>query len=245
MGTLLDIFLVAVLIIVVIIASKKGVVSTIIGLVAFVLAIILASIAAQPVAEGMYGLLFSKGIRKGISDSLPLNVSAVNLSQKADIVIENIPDFAIEYAEKVGLSKATISTQILKSGLKNDSELYKNLENEIVKPIAVLVLKSIMFFILSILFAILFGLIANVISKGMKTISLVETTDAIIGAIIGVVEGAVIVMLICFLLSYLKPKLENPKVIEAVNESSIVSIAENFDPMDAITAAEFFADKLS
>lgn len=244
MGTILDLILVAVIIIVIALAAKRGVITTVVEVVAFVLALFVASSAAQPVAEIMYKSFFFKSVQKGIYDSLPANPSTLNFAQKAEIVLDNIPEFAKTYAEKSGLNIQTVSSEISKSGIKNDADLYKNLEEKIVKPVAVLVLKHIMFFVLSILFAIIFKLIAKAIAKGLDKFELVGAVDKVAGAVIGIAEGAVIVFLVCCLLTYLKPKYENPKMIEAVNDSSIVSFAENFDPMDAITAAQFYAENL-
>ena len=244
MGIVLDLILVAAVILIVIRATKKGVITAIIEVVAFVLAIFFASTAAQPAAEIMYKSFFYKTVQKGIYDSMPANPATLNYAEKAQIVMDNIPDFAKGYASKVGLDLSTLSSQISKGGFKNDAELYKKLESEIVKPVAVLVLKNIMFFILSIAFAILLRIIVHTLCKGLLKFELLATLDKIIGGIIGIVEGAVVVFLVCCLLSYMKPKFENPKMIEAVNDSSIVSMAENFDPMDTITTAAFYAQQL-
>lgn len=245
MGIVLDLLLVAAVILIVVRAVNKGVITTVIEVVAFALAIFLASSAAQPTAEIMYKSFFYKSVQKGINESLPANPATLNYSEKAQIVMDNIPDFAKEYATKVGLDLSTLSSQISKGGFKNDAELYEKLESEIVKPIAVLVLKNIMFFILSIAFAILLRIIVHALCKGLLKFELLATLDKAIGGIIGIAEGVVVVFLLCCLLSYLKPKFENPKIIEAVNDSSIVSMAENFDPMDTITTAAFYAQQLN
>lgn len=242
MGIVLDLILVAILLVVIILAAKKGVLTTIIEVVAFALAIFIASSIAQPVAEGMYKAFFAKSVQKGIYEVMPANPATLNFAKKAEIVMDNIPQFAQNYATKIGVTTGTISTQISKSGIKNDADLYKNLEDVIVKPIAVAVLKHIMFFVLSIALAIILRLIVDALCKGLKNFELIGLADKLIGAIIGIAEGAVIVFLICCLLTYLKPRFEDPKMIEAVNDSSIVAMAENFDPMEAISAVGIFTE---
>lgn len=243
MGIVIDIILVAVVVIAVILSAKKGIIVTLLEVVAFIAAVFLASQCAAPVASGMYTAFFQKNVQRGLYDVLPENPAGLTYAQKAQYVVDSIPDFANDYAEKVGINISTISEKISKCNFANNDELYLSLESEIVKPIAVAVLKNIMFFVLAVLFAVILAAIAKSIGKGFKKTKILGSADKLVGGILGVIKGVVVVFLLCFLLTYLEPKLSNDSVKEAVRESSIVAFAEDFDPMEAITAAGVFAEQ--
>ncbi len=240
MGIVLDIILVLVLIAVIIASAKKGILVTVVELAAFVLALILASNTAAPVAEVTYKALFSSRVERSLQEVLPENSSKLTNSQKAQYVFDNLPDFAKNQAEKCGIDVSSIARQIGTGGFEDGDSLYKSLAQDIVKPIAVTVLKHIMYFVLAVLYAIVLRAILKSLCKGMKKLRLIGSADKTVGGIIGIAKGVVIVFLLGCLLSYLQPRFENEKLVQAITESSIVELCEEFDPMEAISAAEVF-----
>ncbi len=242
MGIVIDIILVAVVVIAVVLSAKKGIIVTLLEVVAFVAAVFLASQCAAPVASGMYTAFFQKNVQRALYDVLPEDPTALTYVQKAQYVVDSIPDFANNYAEKVGIDVSSVSEKISKSNFANNDELYLSLEGEIVKPIAVAVLKNTMFFVLAVLFAVVLAAIARSIGKGFKKTKLLGSADRLVGGILGVIKGAVIAFLLCFLLIYIEPRLSNGSFKEAVQDSSIVAFAQDFNPMEAITASGVFAE---
>lgn len=237
MGIVLDLILAVIIILIVAVSAKRGVITAAAGLLAFAAAVIVSSCSAKPVAEFAYQTFLSKPVQEGIQEKIPSDVT-LNFAQKAQVVMDNIPNFAKDYAEKAGLDISALSLQISKAGIKNNAELANNLEKEIVKPVTVLVLKNVLFFVLTVLLAIIFKLIAKAISEGIKELPVVGTADAVIGAVLGFFEGAAVVFVICCLLSCLKPQIKQPDIARAVNDSEFVGFAEKFSPTEAITSVE-------
>ena len=242
MDIVLDVILVLILIAVVISSAKKGIMKTLAELVAFAVAIFLASQTAQPVASGMYKAFFSKNVEIGLYEVLPSDTSKLTNTDKAKYVFEEMPEFAKKQAEKCGISIGSVAEQIAKSNFSDGDTLYQSLESNIVKPIAVAVLKHVMFFVLS--YALVFVAILRSLAKGLKKSHLIGGADKLVGGVIGVVKGVVIVFLVGCLLSYLEPRIENEKLKQAVDGSSIVEMCEKFDPMEAISAAEVFVSNI-
>ncbi|MBR0541954.1 MAG: CvpA family protein [Clostridia bacterium] len=241
MGIVLDLILVAVVVVVVIIAAKKGIISTVAGILAFALAIFLAAQTAKPVAQVMYTGFFHKTVQKELYKVVPEN-STATLAEKSQYVLDCMPDFARKQAEKVGINVAAISNQIQQTKLDN-SKLYESLEEKIVQPIAVEVLKHVLFFFLAVIYGILLRLLFGAIAAGMKQSDTVSKADAGIGAVLGIIEGAVIVFLLCTLLTYIQPRIENQQMRQAISDSKIVTVLDKFDPMEAISMAQAFAEK--
>ena len=244
MGIVLDVILVLILIAVVVVSAKKGIIKTLVELAAFALAIFLAAQTAQPVANGMYKAFFSKTVERGLYEVLPENSSKLTNSDKAKYVFDEMPEFAKRQAEKCGISVDSVAEQIAKGNFANNDSLYQTLESDIVKPIAVAVLKHIMFFVLAVLYALVLTAILKSFAKGLKKSHLIVGTDKLVGGVIGVAKGVIIVFLVGCLLSYLEPRFENEKLKEAVNDSSVVEICEKFDPMEALSAAEVFVSNI-
>lgn len=240
MSIVIDIILVAVIIGLVIYSAKKGVIVTVLEVVAFIVAIFLASQAAAPVASGMYTAFFQKTVENKLYDIVPENPTSLTYAQKAQYVVDGLPDFAKSYAKGVGIDVPAISEQLAKLNLANNDKLYESLESELVRPIAVAVLKNIMFFVMAILFAIILRAIVKAICKNLKKLSAIGALDGILGGLFGVVKGVVVVFLLCCILSYMQPKLENETMKSAISDSAIVTAASSFDPMETITAYGVF-----
>jgi uncharacterized membrane protein required for colicin V production len=241
MSIVIDLALVAVVILIVVIAAKKGIISTIAGILAFVIAILCAAYTAKPVAEVMYKAFFYKTVQKELYKVVPEN-STASLAEKAQYVLDCMPEFAKKQAEKVGINTAAISSQIQKTKMDN-SKLYESLEDKIVHPIAVEVLKHILYFFLAVIYGILLRLVFGAIANGIKQSDTVSKADMGVGAVLGIIEGLVVVFLICNLLVYIQPRIENPKFHQAISESKIVTTLDKFDPMEAVSMAQAFAEK--
>lgn len=244
MGIVLDVVLILILAAIVISSAKKGIMKTLVELAAFALAIFLATQTAQPVANGMYKAFFSKSVERGLYEVLPDDASKLTNSDKAKYVFEELPEFAKKQAEKCGISVDSVAEQIAKSNFKNDDTLYQTLESNIVKPIAVSVLKHIMFFVLAVLYALVLTAILKSLVKGLKKSHLIGGADKLVGGVIGVAKGVIVVFLVGCLFSYLEPRIDNEKLREAVNDSSVVEMCEKFDPMEALSAAEVFVSNI-
>ncbi|MBE6827446.1 MAG: CvpA family protein [Ruminococcaceae bacterium] len=242
MSIVLDIVLVLLVIVIVILAAKRGILVTIAEVVAFAVAIFLAAQTAEPIAKVMYTGFFHKTVERKLYENLPANSAALTTADKAKYVIDNMPEFVKKQAEKVGIDVAAVSNQIAKTKL-DTSELYKSLESEIVQPIAVAVLKHILYFFLAVIYGIILRIICVAIAKSFKQSESISSADRTIGAIIGIVEGLVVVFLISNLLVYIQPRIENGDMQKAISDSAIVQICDKFDPMEAISMAEAFAEK--
>ena len=241
MSIIVDLVLVAIVIVVVVLAAKKGIISTIAGILAFVLAIFCAVQTAKPVAEVMYKAFFYKTVQKELYKVLP-EKSTASLAEKSQYVIDCMPEFAKKQAEKVGINLAAVSSQIQKTKM-GSGELYEELEDKIIHPISVEVLKHILYFFLAVIYGLLLRLIFGAIASGIKQNDTVSKADTGVGAVLGIIEGLVIVFLLCNLLTYIQPRIENPKFYQAISESKIISTVEKFDPMEAISMASAFAEK--
>lgn len=242
MGILIDVLLVALIIVIIVLAAKRGILVAVAEVLAFAIAIFLAAHTAKPIAQVMYKGFFYKGVQKAIYNELPSNSAAMTTVQKAQLVFDGMPEFARKQAEKVGINVSAISNQISKTKL-GSGDLYKELEEKIVRPIAVEILKHILYFFLAVIYGIILKLIFTAIAKGLKDTDTIGTADKVAGAVVGIVEGLVVVFLIANLLVYIQPRFENEKARQAISDSKIVAVCDNFNPMEAVSMAQAFLDE--
>lgn len=243
MNIVIDIILLAIVILIVVLSAKKGILVTIAELVAFALAIVCASFTAKPIAEAMYTSFFHKSVEKGIYEAMPVTKTNYSSKEKAELVFENLPDFAKNQAEKVGINVSTIQGQLTKIKLDSSKDLYVALEDQVVRPIAVSVLKHIMYFVTAILYGIILVFIAKSITKTFKKSEVIERTDMILGGIVGILKGAVVVFLICNLLTFIQPRLSNEDLKASVSKSFFVQTMEKFNPLDAVSLVDAFSEE--
>lgn len=242
MGIVIDIVLAAVIIGIIVWSAHKGVLVTIAEVLAFALAIFLAAHTAKPIAQVMYKAFFYKGVQKAIYNELPSNSAAMTTAQKAQLVFDGMPEFARKQAEKVGINVSAISNQLSKTKL-GSGDIYKELEEKIVRPIAVEVLKHILYFFLAIIYGIILRFIFAAVAKGLKDTDTIGTADKVAGAAVGIVEGLVIVFLISNLLVYIQPRFEKESARKAISDSAIVQMCDKFNPMEAVSMAQAFLEE--
>lgn len=242
MGILIDLLLVALIIVIIVLAAKRGILVAVAEVLAFAIAIFLAAHTAKPIAQVMYKGFFYKSVQKAIYNELPSNSAAMTTVQKAQLVFDGMPEFARKQAEKVGINVSAISNQISKTKL-GSGDLYKELEEKIVRPIAVEILKHILYFFLAVIYGIILKMIFTAIAKGLKDTDTIGTADKVAGAVVGIVEGLVVVFLIANLLVYIQPRFENEKARQAISDSKIVTVCDNFNPMEAVSMAQAFLDE--
>ena len=243
MNIVIDIILLAVIVVAVILSAKKGIIVTIFELIAFILAIVLASFTAKPIAEVMYTSFFHKTVEKGIYEMMPLNKTNFSNKEKAEMVFENIPEFAKKQAQKNGINVTSIQSELGKIKLDSSKDLYYALEDQVVRPIAVNVLKHIVYFFTAIIYALILMYIAKTAAKTFKKAETVEKTDMFIGGAVGLLKGLVVVFLLCNLLTFIQPRIENESIKSSIPKSLFVQTCEKLDPMEAVSIASSFASE--
>ena len=243
MNIVIDVVLLAIIILAVVLSAKKGIIVTIAELVAFALAILCASFTAKPIANVMYTSFFHKSVEKGIYEAMPLNKTNYSAKEKAQLVFDNMPDFAKNQAEKVGINVSTIQAQLGKIKLDTDKDLYVALEDQVVKPIAVSVLSHIVYFFTAIIYGIILRFIAMSAAKTFKKSETIEKSDMVIGGLIGIIKGAVIFFLIFNLLKFIQPTIENDGIKQAIPKSIFVQNFEKLDPLDAVSLVNAFKNE--
>lgn len=232
MGIVIDIVLVAVVLIMVLVAAKKGFVLTLLEVAAFIVAIVLSAQLCKPVANVIYKGLFEPSVIKNITETMSKQDNSSTYADKAEDIIDSLPDFAKNYIENSGVDTNGIITK-LASGSYSGADAANSINENITKPIATSVLSSILFLVLSFSFMLILKLVAKWLNKLFK-LPIIGTANKILGAAFGLLKGAALAYVLCVLLAFLAERVGSPEFSDAVSNSAIVSFTQSFSPIELL-----------
>ncbi len=190
MGIVLDIIIVLIIGLCAFLAAKKGFVLTLIELVGFIIAIVIATNVSAPLAQ----ITYDKAIKPTVTNAI-----ASSFESDASEALENIPDFVTSIFKEAGFDLSGITTEAGESV----GEAAARITDTVVKSSVVNILKAIytipLFFILMIVVKLLAKLV-NSLFKGV----VLGGANKVLGCLLGGAKGilfAVLFSLLTFFLS--------------------------------------------
>lgn len=172
-------------------AAKQGFVASVLSTAAWVLAIMIAGQLCTTVAQAVYYPVINDKVTEIIAARMPdLSDTSMALDY-ANGVVENIPGFILNYAEKTG-----VDTQSLVKGFSDikltSASLAAELAEKIAAPIILSIIKAIAFIVIGVVAFFVLKLVFKVVNKFFK-IPLLKKTNEILGALLGIIRGIFIV----------------------------------------------------
>lgn len=230
MTTVLDIVLVAIFVVLIVTAAKKGFVLTVLEVVAIIAAIFLASMASQPIAKGAYDMFIKNSVIKTINSEIIENNVPQNIG---DIAFDSIPEYAIDFAECAGVDTQKVKNDInttVSNAVKygKTDEIGARVEEQCVAPVAIPAIGIIMFFVFFVVFLLVFRLVAKALAKSVK-LPLVGNVDMLLGGFIGAIRGAAILVVISTVFVTMLSNGDSDFAV-AVRESKVIDFVNGFNP---------------
>ncbi len=227
MSLAIDVCLLAVLLVAVIASAKKGLVRTVLELVAFAAALLLAVQLCAPMAKACYENVLSERVETKIAEELRVSESASAI-KKASVVLDSLPGFVKGYVQGSDTSVAKLAEQIA-NGNYSDRDAAKLLNENIAQPVCETVLSAVLFLLLFAVLGGVFQWLVSVLSKLFK-IPIVKNVNALLGGVFGAVKGCAFVFVAVFLLTAVAPYIEDTAYREALQSSHIVSFVSGWLP---------------
>lgn len=219
-----DLIFLVILVVAVIASAKKGIVRTVLEIAAFVLSVVLAAQLAAPMANTCYDSFLSEQVEKKIYTELSESDEQLSGAKTVLVTIDSLPDFIQKSFDQSDGSFNTAIQQITENGASN-AEIAKQLNEQIARPLGVMVLTSILFLLIFVLANILLQWLAKILSKAFK-LPIVRTVNGALGGVFGAVKGCLLIFLACVVLIVLAPYIGGA-FQEAVDSSVIVGFVEN------------------
>ncbi len=231
----IDILFLAILVFAVIVSAKKGLVRTVLEIAAFVLSVVLAAQLAAPMANTCYDSFLSEQVENKIYTELSESDEHLSDMKTVLVTVDSLPEFIRNSFDHADSDVGTVIQQITASGT-SDAEIAKQLNEQVARPLGVMVLTSILFLLVFVLANALLQWLAKTIAKAFK-VPIVRTVNGVLGGVFGAVKGCLLIFLVCTVFIFLAPYIGGD-FQEAVNGSSVVSFVENS------LIAEYLADAI-
>jgi len=198
---ILDVILVLIVLFVAWRSAKKGFVRTLIEMVGYVLAIVLAFSVASFLSKQIYDSFVRPAIVKSIEANLSeFKPENSNLSEVFNKVINNIPSYMLTasgYNDKVA---SQIADKISASTDNTTSKTAGEITDTLAKPAMTYILNIILIFILFFLFMLIVRFLAKVLNS-LFNVPVLGAVNTLLGGVLGIFKGVIIVLLLCALIT--------------------------------------------
>lgn len=227
MSLILDIILIAILVVFIASAVKKGFMLSLLELVAVIAALALAFSFSPVVAQGVYDGVVENVMIEALEEQIDQNVNASDIAENAELTLSVLPEFIVSLAENAGVDVAKIKDTIATADLSSEN-LATELVTKVAEPITVGVLTAVFFIILAILLVFVLKIVAKLLSKAFD-LPLVGKVNKTLGGVLGAVKGIVVLVFICTILNFALSNGDG-ELSTAVNESFVINILDYINP---------------
>ncbi|MBR3868611.1 MAG: CvpA family protein [Clostridia bacterium] len=198
MNHIIDIILVAVILLNIFIASKRGIILTVLDLASGVFAFLGAKMFAPTASVFLYNTFAKEAVMTFLTEKY---VSAGNaISQGVNnlaSVFDFLPDGVLAYVQNAGfLDGAVVSQNVMNSVIT-----VEELETVIVSPVITAFLQLIAFAVLAFVFLVILRVVSRFVSKVITISKITDKLNSILGAVFGLLKGFVYMFIIAALLS--------------------------------------------
>ena len=191
MHFIIDLILIGIIAIIALISAKKGFVRTVVEVVGFVAAVLIAFTVSKPLADVTY----VKGIEPAILNSVSESVQDSTV-QTVDNIWEGLPSFITDNAHIFNISKETLEESISQGAENSAQTILTNTSQNVIKPMVVGILETVYAVILIILLSFVVKILAKLLNKAFS-FSVVGKLNKTLGGVLGVVKGIAIALIIC------------------------------------------------
>lgn len=227
MSLILDIILIAIFVVFVLVAAKKGFVKTLLELVAVIAALVLSYQLSPVVAQGAYDSIVKESMITAIEEQIDENFDTATAAKKAEVTLDALPDFMVSLASSAGVEIDEIKSKISSEKFSSEN-LATELVEKVAEPIVVGALTIVFFMILAIVLLFVLKFVAHLISK-LFDIPLIGTANKVLGGLLGACKGVVVLVFLCTVLDFIFSSGDG-ELAKAVNDSFVIGLLDNINP---------------
>lgn len=229
MSFVLDAIIFLIILLFVFLSAKKGFVRTLIEVVGFVAAIVIAFSFSSPIANITYDKIIQPSVVKTVENVANDGISST--TDAVDAVWEKMPAFITE-SSFFDLSKSNITATVQNQAAESSAQLAQNISDSFVKPVTTKLLSVLISVILVVILLFVVKILAKYINK-LFTFSVVGDINKTLGGILGLVKGAAVAVIFCLVISLVLSFTKDGFLIftyDAINASYIFKFLMGFSP---------------
>ncbi len=195
---MIDIILVAFILLITFLATRKGFVLTVFELFSGIIAFIAAKMLAPAVSSALYESTVRNIVLEFLSEKYQgaENTLAQSLGNITEI-FDFLPEGVRAYAQNAGL----FDTQTLSQSIIGSITTVEQLEENIAGPVVLALLNLICFAVLSFVLLIVLRIVGRMLSKLVSVTKLGKKLNQTLGGVAGLLKGVVYAFIIAVILS--------------------------------------------
>ncbi len=195
MPLLIDILLIAFTCLTVFFAYKKGFVRTVVSIVGYILAAVVAfglsAIIAGPIFDHLIAPPVTETVQTSIDEQVDLSqLDGEQLNQQIDQIYDAMPEFLSAMMEETSDFRQELQATVGSISTQNASyEIASAIVNTGIRPVFVMLVRSVLFVILFAILMVVVGLLSRML-KTVNHIPVLGKMNAVLGGVLGVLKAA-------------------------------------------------------
>ncbi len=229
MSIILDLAVVAVVVICIILAAKKGFVRTLIDLIGFVAAIAVAFTLSSPISSFLYEKTIEPPVSKAVYSAVDKSLGETTESAKEAInkLFDSLPAGVSKLADKTGYSADALAEKM--QSATDSEEISNQICANVIEPAISTIVKYIVAILLFVITLILMKFVSKFINSLFKG-ALLGTANLVLGGALGACKGIIFVAIGCMAISLIAGLISNNSLSDAIDNTRIFKTILNLIP---------------
>lgn len=228
-----DIVIVALVLIIVVMSSKKGFVATCLDSFSMVISAFASYKLCPTVANSMYDMFIKDLIKTEFRQALDDMASNLSAREKVAGMVDALPETAVKLASSMGIDVNNLSS-ILVSGSASDEVLIETIADTLAYDIMITLTEIIVFIALFIIATLLVRFVSSFFSHNLEKLPFVGKLDTLLGGVIGIVKALVIVFAGSVILYIVAQTADAGSPLEMIKTSQIYMFMVEYNPIIAV-----------
>lgn len=248
MAYLLDLAVILIFAAAVFVGFKRGFIKSMIGVVGFLAAMVLAFSISGAVAGGIYSSFVQKKSEKAIETAISDKVGASSIEDNITAAMDTMPNLVKDLIADKGLTAQALAEKIGDGTQNTANAIAVAVTDTVVKPVMTLFIRFVACIVLFILLQFAVTFIGKFIA-GLLRHTPLKGADSLLGALLGAVKGVLWVLFAVMLMQAIAGFTAEDALIsqKSISETKVVSFVADHNPLfsNSNTLIEQFNDLLN
>ncbi len=230
MALVLDAVIILILLIAMFLGYRRGFIQTMLQLAVWIVSFAVAMFFSSPIAGAVFDGVFAEKLESGLCESLQATDSHSS-SQQWDALLEKLPDPVSSFLKNDAELRDTFDT-LSETDNAAVEAMAHSVVTDIVRPVAVTLLRFIVFLILFVVLLFALRLVKKLL-KPVSRIPIIRQADGTLGAVLGACKGAICVFAVVAVLQIVVATSSPDAAItqKTIEDTQIVSWIADCNPL--------------
>ena len=228
MNYIVDLVLVALIILVVAAAVKKGFVGTAIDTFSVVISAFAAYKIFKPVSQWVYDNIVYNMVRTKLIRSIE-DSNTLGFADKIQRMTKCLPENGVRFAKSLGINVDALISRV--PAETDNKQLVDAFLTNVANEVIFFLVEVAMFILLFIVLSVVIKIVGKSFSKFLNKIPLIGFFNKLAGCAFGLVKAGAIVLVLCTVMFYLLNSSDDPNILGAINGSRIYAFVAERNPI--------------